>query len=77
MFAVLDASGDGLGTPAIAERTGLPERTVRYAVRWLEDRRIVERTVRLSDARRQVVRVRSRPTWALSDREHAAWFRGH
>ena len=39
---VLEEADRPLTTPAIADRTGLPERTVREAVDRLRDRNIVE-----------------------------------
>lgn len=39
----------------IAESSGLPPRTVRYAVRWLIDEGLVVRRPRLDDTRRHVL----------------------
>lgn len=45
-------SGAGDSTSEVGRLSGLPERTVRYAVRWLVDRGLCERHPRLSDTRR-------------------------
>lgn len=46
--------------PDLLERTRLPARTLRHAVRWLEVQGKVERISYLGDARRNLVRLRHR-----------------
>lgn len=45
--------------PDLLERTRLPARTLRHAVRWLEVQGKVERISQLGDARRSLVRLRT------------------
>ena len=53
------APGTSSSIPDLLERTRLPARTLRHAVRWLEVQGKVERIGQLGDARRNLVRLRT------------------
>jgi hypothetical protein len=52
------APGTSQTIPDLLQRTRLPARTLRHAVRWLEIQGKVERIGQLGDARRNLVRLR-------------------
>lgn len=49
--------------PSISDRSGLPERTVRHAVRWLVDEGLVRRVADLQDTRRAFLVPTGSPEW--------------
>ncbi len=53
--------------PTISEASGLPERTVRHAVRWLVDEGLVRRVTRLADTRRTILVPTDAPAWTAPE----------
>lgn len=55
--------GMGHDGPSISDASGLPERTVRHAVRWLVDEGLARRVADLQDTRRTVLVPTEAPRW--------------
>ena len=55
--------GMGHDGPSVSEASGLPERTVRHAVRWLVDEGLVRRVADLQDTRRAFLVPTGAPQW--------------